>query len=373
MNLEQLSNATIAPLSELACIPTVAPGVPFEQKDPSLKIYLSSNPLTKIPGAIFNLEHLTYLSLRSTKITELPPVIGQLQNLVTLNVSMSRLRCLPGELLDMLTYPSKLKQLLIHPNPFYEPAGNNEVSSQPEEAEWENSSDCLLLADLQGKESVMKVWIPRQELSKAGSEYPMFEGKHPSIWRARIRARTPVHSEDCHGATTSSYALPDWKISSEKVLTVEDLARPASVSITDTSCRSAQRLSRVPSLLELALRSCSRTSQLPFLPSYLPDDAPAHLPDLLRRIVTQGDTNANSGALPCSSCRRRVIVPAARWIEWWDLRKLRIQNEPANTSSVVFNLGVVPFMKRACSYGCLPKATEVDSLLPGTLRFNVTA
>ena len=75
MGLEELSNETISRLSEFACIPIVAEDVPFEQSDPSLRLYLAQNPLIRAPGAIFNLEFLTVLSLRNTRITELPPSI----------------------------------------------------------------------------------------------------------------------------------------------------------------------------------------------------------------------------------------------------------------------------------------------------------
>ncbi|GKT96451.1 leucine-rich repeat domain-containing protein [Colletotrichum tofieldiae] len=102
MGLKTLSDATIRPLSEFSCIPIVAEGVPFEQKDPALQLYLYRNPLLKLPGAIFDLEHLTVLSLRGCRLRELPPAIGKMRSLRTLNLAQNLLRYLPAELLDLM-------------------------------------------------------------------------------------------------------------------------------------------------------------------------------------------------------------------------------------------------------------------------------
>ncbi|ETS84833.1 hypothetical protein PFICI_02858 [Pestalotiopsis fici W106-1] len=368
MNLETLSNATIAPLSGLECIPTVAEGVPFEQKDPSLKVYLSQNPLTKMPGALCNLQFLTYLTLRNTKVTEIPPAIGNLRNLQTLNISLNRLRYLPGELLDLLSYPSKLKSLMIHSNYFYSFHGDK-FTTEKEESELENVEHIFSLDDrsMDDERSTMKLWLDRQDGFQDGREYPELAKHRNWTWRARIVARTPVQFEDSRGFITSKYHLPDHQTKSGAKLETEDLAQTPEPPLVGASRKS----SRVPSLLELALKACSRTTQLPHLPSYLPEDAPAHLPELLRRIAAQAEANANMGDLPCSKCKRRVIVPVAHWIEWWHLYKLRFHTEAGMPTSVFDSNDAVPFMKRACSYTCLPEATEQGALLPGSVRYSI--
>ncbi|KAH6657038.1 hypothetical protein BKA67DRAFT_655332 [Truncatella angustata] len=375
MNIRQLSNATIAPLSDLTPIPTVTPGVPFEQKDAALKIYLGQNPLTKVPGAVFNLEFLTYLSLRNGKLTEIPPAIGKLRNLKTLNISLNRLRSLPSELLDLMTYPSKLKELMINPNPFVLPLQNSVIELEGETTEWEGPEHALLLGERLWDEgrTVSKIWLDRREGLCNDTEYPELHDKRNWTWRAKIIARTPIQFEDSRGFNISKHALPESWLSTETVLPTENLAEPPALPLARVASTKTCNASRVPSLMELALKSCSRTSQLPQLPSYLPDDAPSHLPDLLRRIATQADANSNAGDLPCSRCQRRVIVPAAQWIEWWNYGKINIDEASSQPSYAMDSHGVVPFLKRACSYRCLPGATQPGTLLPETLRFSIMA
>ena len=68
-DLEEISDETISRLSEFVRIPLVAQDVPFVPSDPALSLYLSGNRLTRAPGATFNLEFLTVLSLRNNRIT----------------------------------------------------------------------------------------------------------------------------------------------------------------------------------------------------------------------------------------------------------------------------------------------------------------
>lgn len=101
----------------------MAKDVPFQMLSPSLKIFLASNRLKRLPGEIFNLEHLKVLSVRKNQLRELPSAIGKLQNLVELNVSMNRLSTLPYEILELFSESSPLQSLHLHPNMFYEPEG----------------------------------------------------------------------------------------------------------------------------------------------------------------------------------------------------------------------------------------------------------
>ncbi|ORY55305.1 uncharacterized protein BCR38DRAFT_321198, partial [Pseudomassariella vexata] len=351
LGLETLSNATIAPLSELAVIPTVAPGTPFEHTDPSLKVYLSSNPLIRAPGALFNLEFLTVLSLRNTQISELPPAIANLRNLKTLNLSLNRLRYLPAELLDLMTYPGKLKELMVHPNPFHQPEGCPNIPA--------------LQDDLRNT---------TEEFHYSAVEASVCDEN----WQALALARTPVQYTDSRGIPTSRFRLPMHVDCTESVsddrspLTIETeelTAAPLLPRSTWESPTSATSRSRVPSLLEVALIACSRTAQLPQLPSLLPDSAPPHMFSLLRSIANQSDANANSGDVPCSTCKRRIIVPVAQWIEWWNISRLSLMQHTLRNpgtpdvthwwvKSSALSTGTeeraVPFWRRACSWACLP-------------------
>jgi hypothetical protein len=380
LGLEHLSNATISPLSEFECIPTVELGVPFEHRDPALKLYLSANTLLKAPGSLFSLEYLTVLSLRSNKITELPPALGRLRNLKSLNLSLNRLRWLPGELLDLMAYPSKLETLLIYPNPFYQPASAPEPLSELGDSKYASLNDILTLYPEMGNDDgSLMLWLDKRDgLRENAGNHPITSGKS-SCWQGRILARSPVQFSDSRGMVMSNFELPNrardagGASPSEPSLKIEteDLALPPSTP-PKLARGTSGKASGVSSLLEVALKACSRTSQLPVLPSYLPDDTPSHLPDLLRRIVAQGEANANSGQLPCSRCEKKSIVPVAQWIEWWEVAKVAIGPEMRECDYLAGDEGkkAIPFIKRACSYRCLPDATEPGSLLPGTLRWS---
>ncbi|KAI1872272.1 hypothetical protein JX265_001596 [Neoarthrinium moseri] len=370
IGLEDLSNATITPLSEFACIPTVTEGVPFVQRDPSLKIYLAQNPLRRAPGALFNLEFLTVLSLRNTKITELSPSLGNLRNLKSLNVSLCRLRCLPGELLELMTYPSKLEDLLLDPNPFYQPDTDDNPIPDLDPELFEDSKDIILLHEQTlNNTAVLRTWLDKRDGLGDGVQDSLSD--LTSTWRARIVARSPVQFMNSRGAIISKFHLPSAQ-SDLKVLETEDLTLPPSLP-TSMAHSSTGEASRVPSLLELALKSCSQTSQLPLLPAYLPDDAPPHLSELLRRIVVQQQTNANLGDLPCSNCRRRTIMPVGQWVEWWYTARVSLATGQVGPMVEDSARKAVPYMKRACSLGCLPQPRKVGAHFPGTVRTCVTS
>jgi hypothetical protein len=403
-----LSNAVIEPLSEFFCVPVIdSPHVAFERNDPSLKVWLGVNPLIRVPGALFNLEFLTALSLRSSQITEIAPALGNLRNLEELNIASNRLRYLPGELLDLLAYPSKLWNLNIEPNPFYRPA--IEVDSLPQ---WdstsldENSENIawLLESTVSSNRGPIRIWVDKRDGSRVDGNIltPYFQLQMSNAkchWHGKILARSPIQYMDSHGVTISKFRLPEptSDISHQGPIDTEDLA--SSPSLPQSLSRSSAR-SRVLSLTELALQSCSRAPQSPPLASYFPPDTSPHLTDPLERITMQGEANAGSGDIPCSTCRRRVIVPIARWIEWWHYYKYEENDvvpwtpEELDTWNLDFNemnaktpslrnfldgnteatkVVPVPFMKRACSLACLPKAMEMPfrTGLPGTLRWSI--
>ncbi|KAI1077535.1 hypothetical protein F5B20DRAFT_267695 [Whalleya microplaca] len=376
--IESLSNATISQLSEFSCIPLVTEDVPFEHKDPSLKIYLASNPLLRAPGALFNLEHLTVLSLRNTQITELPPSIRNLRNLETLNVSLTRLRYLPGELLDLMVYPSKLENLIIHPNPFFRPErteSDNDVMqfwSLPDSA-------------LNGRK--FQVWLDKQDETQKHVACPPITGPGHAAWQAFALARSPVQYRDSRGVILSAFRLPrpepytdtglfseDIRIKTEALDSAPALPHPTRSSSQLTPPSPPK--SRVPSLFELALQACSRTAQLRELPSYLPPQTPAHCVDALTRVTAQGEANANAGDLPCSVCARRAVVPLAEWIEWWDVSRVEVDRDSETVEVVRLSNkqaeSGVPFLRRGCSWRCLPRRMRRGRGFPGTGTVTVT-
>ncbi|PSR85758.1 hypothetical protein BD289DRAFT_368089, partial [Coniella lustricola] len=85
--LEEISNDTIALLSEFELIPIVARNVPFSRPEPKLKLFLSGNRLTRLPSALFDIDCLTVLSLRGNPLKEIPPAIFKLKKLHELTLS----------------------------------------------------------------------------------------------------------------------------------------------------------------------------------------------------------------------------------------------------------------------------------------------
>ncbi|KAI0595278.1 hypothetical protein F4775DRAFT_382867 [Biscogniauxia sp. FL1348] len=385
LGITSIQNATISQLSEFSCIPLVAEDVPFEQKDPSLKLFLYDNPLLRAPGALFNLDYLTVLSLRNTKITELPPSIGNLRNLQSLNLSLNRLRYLPAELLDLMKYPSKLEHLSIHPNPFYQPSSLPQLQDIVEEArgvQEEAAAFTLIHESTSPDGTIDRFWISTGDQFPGAAEHLSIDDTEFSAWRATILGRSPVQYNDSRGVVLSKFQLPQQErtgsgspISVGNVtIETEDLTSPPAPArpSRDQAIWNTEQ-SRVFSLFELALQSCSRTAQLRGLPSYLPSQTPPHFTRVLDRVAEQSEENANLGDVPCSICKRGVMMPTAQWIEWWDLSvSIMNQKGPLKTRlplSSQRDERAVPFLRRGCSWRCVPKPMKFGQWLPGVVKW----
>ncbi|KIH91619.1 leucine rich repeat domain containing protein [Sporothrix brasiliensis 5110] len=357
LGLTALSNATVEPLSGLVPFPVVTEGVAFEQRDPKLKLFLSSNNLVRLPGALFQLQHLTVLSLRGNGLTELPPAIGQLRNLKSLNVSLNKLQSLPAELLPLIrTYGQggRLTELLVHPNPYFSPE---------EEVEDNNTLEA----------------VPRP-------------ARHVGDRPTRV-ARSPVHYMDSWGKTWSSFTLDPAALGACNLIPTEDMAIESVPPVESTTVAAAT--SRVPTLVSLAMEACYRTPQLPQLPDLLPPEAPPRLARQLGKALAVRD----SGGSTCSVCshgqgqlatRRPMVAPMTAWLEWWEFGKPDVNVTYTHTAAVSGSTGaaaaastiggggaggadtpqparlqeneieVLPFMWRGCSWGCVPRVKVVE-------------
>lgn len=342
LGLNNLLNATIEPLSGLVPFPLVTEDVAFEQKDTELKLFLSSNSLSRLPGAIFNIEHLTVLSLRGNRLTEIPPAIGKLKNLRSLNVSLNRLRYLPAELLPLLRargQGGKLDELLAFPNSFYsheEHEDSNTPSNVPDREDW--SACCV--------------------------------------------ARSPVCYKDSYGIVHSEFNLHEvadvLPVMAKGVSpTPPSLARPI-FSRNESSSGSLDPNepppSRVPTLLEVALKACYSAPQLAQLANMLPDDAPEHIRRQLEKTVSLRE----SGGCTCCVCDKPdvpLVSPMTEWIEWWlmgmgdrvdvhDSFNDRHLNPNGGTPSarstglMIDRTLLLPFAFRGCSWKCVPAAAD---------------
>ena len=410
MGLEELSNETVSRLSEFACIPLVTEDVPFEQSDPSLKLYLAQNPLTRAPGAIFNLEFLTVLSLRNNQITELPASIANLRNLTDLNVALNRLRYLPGELLDLLQSGGKLRNLSVHPNPFYQPQSTPpEGMIFPQDAwdEWRPTGRVLYEMGWDD-DCTLRAWRDSEEDDALGAP-PLPQDRRRFRWRINAAARSPVQYSDSRGVVLSKFqlpALPDTTTGGASpppaidanrnpthiTIATEDFESTSTPQFKDarvppssssSSGPSSATPSRVPSLFELALRACARSGQPPRdLPSYLPPDAPARFPAVLERLAAQAEDNWGAGAagMPCGVCGRRAVAPTTAWVEWWVMSHQRACVD--TTSRWPYNLSAagvgarppesfIPFLRRGCSWACGPTPMRPGQLRPGSVRWSI--
>lgn len=342
MQLEHISNNTISLLSEFVPIPNVEKDVPFENKDPSLKLFLFRNRLTRVPGALFSLDHLTVLSLRGNLLTELPPSIMQLTNLRELNVSQNCLKHVPMELIELL-YDDRcsLKSLTLHPNPWYQPRPETEepelepvpLKPRPAELSPENSGNDWLSISSESKD------------------------KRGECLYAYFRARTPVQVMDTLGLTYTDFRIDPNEAHLSTEAWDSEPAWPEEHNPPSSG--------KVLSLMELALQSCSRSPYLSKMPEILDQKEHGHLIGLLNTTYEQHET----GGLRCTVCKRPVIKPAAQWIEWWQVFQSRQdtsdpralpggpdegiptrKEEPLTKNP---NEKLTPFLRRACSWKCV--------------------
>jgi Leucine-rich repeat (LRR) protein len=364
-------------------------GSNFSPLTPEIKLFLFSNALSSVPGEIFNIEHLTFLSLRDNQIKELPTGIGKLRNLRDLNISSNALRYLPFELLQLLQQSSSLRMLNIHPNPFYEP-------------------ECPLDADgLQVESTQGSPTEPDHEATIRGRPQSMsdeeWSRKSQRFWETTHRHSSLIRFFDSNGSLLSGPELPheasqpsnpvidvlknlESKLIAPKpqYVSLQGPSRPvlqlntpprskspvgnriplADFNVPEFPPTSRGTSSNAPSLLETALRTAYKSSELPSLPSLLPYDAPPHLSSLLRRAHDIKE----SGGQKCTICRKDFVVKRTEWIEWWEIKRLdeREKRGQVSVASPLWGIensrdrveSLVPLIRRGCSWRCLPTSRK---------------
>lgn len=347
LNLHEISNDTIRILEDVAPIPQVSKNVSFTQSDAELSILLSNNRLGRCPGAIFDLQNLTVLSLRGNRLTELPPAIFNLTNLKQLNVSLNALTHLPMELLELLyNDDSKLSTLLIHPNPFHQPDSHGE-----------------LLGDIDHLPH--EAYPSRKWLQKPADK----DGFH-----AWLMARTPVqylgwrssHDEGRHYGSYSQFRIPldaQSRLDTEDIDTVPDLPAPSSSATSQTSSKAIP--TKVLSLFELCLQTiplkypaktdwAEHVRYLGIRKNMANFEAEG---DHLVKILQDVDAQYEAGFKICTVCKRQVVKPAAQWIEWWDIFYTQTARLPTARNLCALSANpeerLVPFLRQACTWGCV--------------------
>lgn len=340
--LQHISNPTISLMSQIARIPNVERGVPFEHQDPELHLFLWSNQLTRVPGAVFDLDQLTILSLRGNSLTELPPAILKLKKLQTLNVSLNNLRHLPIELLELIYDPeSSLETLMLHPNPWYQPEGGQEL-----EAPWSSEN-----ADRT---------YPGPGPKGRGSKWLSRKPRASSYLDAKLWARSPVEFKDTKDNVYSTFRVrPDAKTLPTEDFGLEPLPPTQNTAQQRILLSSEVKTTKVPTLMELALQASARNPFLSELPQILADTTQnTRMCDLL--VDTQ--VYSYTGGLRCTVCKRPVIKPTAQWFEWWEIFVNRLvpgesaDSEPRATVQYLTQSPeerLVPFVRRVCSWNCV--------------------
>ncbi len=271
---------------------------------PALRLFLSRNLLETIPGAICELEALTVLSLRNNNLRTVPAAIGKLLNLKELNLSFNKLRWLPYEILDLVK-GGTLKNLIVHPNLFLESDDFDKRHSELDDQSIESSGEVM---------KASHVTFLNIDGSRHSSSPP-----------------APSRDYTLEGPYLLPAAPPNYK----------------------PSPPTSDQVSRVPSLMEVALRACTQSPQLPQLDDLLPPDCPESLPTLLalaRRVKT-------AGGQTCTMCKRSFIIPRTEWIEWWDCTPIGddiTDKEAGFKQEIDLQTSHIPLLRRGCSWQCYP-------------------
>ncbi|KAF9640668.1 hypothetical protein BFW01_g12474 [Lasiodiplodia theobromae] len=357
LQLRSIADDLLEPLAHLIRHPKVGAEVPSEEAyepfTPSLQLYLSSNQLRSLPGALWELENLGVLSLRINKLTELSPAIANLKNLKELNLAGNRLRWLPWELLQLVPPRGNLTRLSVSPNPFVrglrtyqgfdlpaDPVKMQQVvdgmKAALEEDEFEDHDEKQKLVwTLRLHESVLQKM--REEANSAdGGSSPQVPFK-PPVWKQEpiFIASTSVSRMDFDGRllsgspqkpSSTSYDVTSFPVPSVGHTPADDLPTSAS---------------RVPSLFELSLRSAARAVPNAEL---LRDLLPVDTPDPVLRALDDAVKVQQNGGQQCSVCKKEYILPRAEWIEYWHY----VPDSLVCSGDDAF----LPFLRKACSLGC---------------------
>ncbi|KAH8880127.1 hypothetical protein GQ53DRAFT_546863 [Thozetella sp. PMI_491] len=331
--LDRLPNDLVEPLTRFALIPHVTEDVPFEQRDPEIKLYAGKNSIPRVPATMFNIEHLAVLSLRENCLTELPPSICKLTNLQALNVAQNNLQYLPGELLELLRPGSKLNDLVVHPNPFLQP---DSLSYQS----W-GSSDYELLT------------------------FGVSDGKVEGDWSGystSLRGRSPVQYTDSTGLLCSGFKIAPLAPNTNRI-PYEDfwvLDKPTARSRPHLAVESDNEPGRVPTLFELALRAATRAPHIEEIVEEIEGEVADHIPPAVKRATYVHET----GGQACCICKRQVMIPQTEWLEWREVFRTSTTNRNgfhATRVSQMVRTGDdiwVPFVRRGCSWRCVPKTVQ---------------
>ncbi|KAF2499150.1 hypothetical protein BU16DRAFT_614615 [Lophium mytilinum] len=327
----------------------------FEPFTPKIKLFLSHNSLSVLPPRLWDLEHLTVLSLRSNNLTELPSGVAKLANLRELNIANNKLRYLPWELSRLLRVTGSRMKLILTGNPFLEGTyfshnAHLDLLDTLEKEFFKKPHPALLAAlatETDPDRAQSLAWLLKDQeqtlaIHKAQQDsYHAETAEALDAWkdiRFRFIAATPpalFHADGRHlkPSPPPPSLLPlDCTFLPATVHTVKvgAVGKPLWPEFRAPDC------SRVPSLLELALRKA--------LEVVGEEEVAGLAPGIERAVGGAARARKEGGEVwrACSVCGGRFVVPRAEWVEYY-----RIDEFEDVTA------GVFPFLRRACSFGCV--------------------
>lgn len=354
LGLAHLSNATLKPLHQFikhshADLTKPPSEDEFTPLTPSIQLFISGNRLTSLPSELFRITDITVLSLRNNELSEIPPSIAHLSNLKELNIAQNKIKWLPWEMLDLM---HSNRQIMVRPNPLVEPMGLQGRSPlpRPNVTPGEYSEHMSRWGETAGAFfNQMKQWY-----SEDGVPWTM---RHELELRLKLgRARKMMHLQEASRAGREVKNLDEEMIyltsSAVRYLDVDgSLLRPAGVfrGLTDREQFAAvvnpfvnrpehADASKVPSLLETALRS----AQANFCMQDIPDD----IPPALRSGLDSAAKGVEYGNERCAVCDCQFIIARAEWMEYW------FNGFPSQVDGLTAE-SVLPFLRRVCSWQCV--------------------
>lgn len=258
---------------------------------PELQVFLAGTSLEAVPRSLIQLETLKVLSLRNNCLTEIPSAVGHLSGLVELNLAFNQLKWLPWGLLSLLQ-EGKLAKFHSRPNPLLRPL------------------------------------MPTDSALPYEAATTSHEGQAPRLRKSGCS--TVSFFQQCGMLHPASLPAPSQSPTDKVAIALDPMARLR-----------AQDNNRVPSLLELTMRQCSRFSNLAQIPDLI------EAPDTVLHGLKQAEKCVYEGGAPCSVCGHEYIIARAEWIEFWQQQAAGIRD-----SQDAF----LPFLRRTCSWGCAASA-----------------
>lgn len=302
----------------------------YEPLIPNIKLFLASNRLKRLAKEIFELENLVVLSIRQNELRRLPDAFRRLTRLEELNVSGNRLDSLPYAILNLIK-EEKLRKLSTFPNPFKE-FDENETAR---------------LVELPAKDGPILT-------AESQPTFYWKSGKPANI--QQIMRQIPQLRSD-YMNQHSQCSRQGAKV-------------PTSLPVVADS---------VPSLVELALRECSRQEDFVQDTDYLkqeedensnPDitacasfsllpDGQRHSSEIMTDMLKAGQAVWLEGGKRCTVCNRDYIIQRASWYEWYQLSNAVAVPSVPDADDKVQSLNVVPFYREACSLACYVRRAEM--------------